>query len=167
MSDFGPLCFHVVDLPPAGVVISGEVPFHALGIEDREDDLTDWGGTMAYKLTIAPIGDGALVRGRLEGAVTRRCDRCLTSGTLSLCVPDVCHHFEHVEGRMLDLTEYLREDILLVFPQGYICRGDCRGLCPQCGCNLNDSVCDCSRRDVADDPWSALDSLEIGEIESG
>ena len=44
----------------------------------------------------------------------------------------------------LDLTPVLRQDFLLSVPMHALCRPDCKGLCPQCGTNLNAGACDCA-----------------------
>ena len=44
----------------------------------------------------------------------------------------------------IDLNELLREQFYLALPMKPLCRDDCRGLCPQCGTNLNTGACDCA-----------------------
>jgi uncharacterized protein len=44
----------------------------------------------------------------------------------------------------IDLNELLREQFYLVLPMKPLCQPDCKGLCPQCGMNLNTGTCDCS-----------------------
>jgi uncharacterized protein len=44
----------------------------------------------------------------------------------------------------LDVTDNIREDILLNYPLKILCKQDCRGLCPICGKNLNDGDCGCA-----------------------
>ncbi len=39
--------------------------------------------------------------------------------------------------------DIIKEDILLSLPSKILCKSDCKGLCPQCGTNLNNSKCDC------------------------
>jgi uncharacterized protein len=158
MSTDSPLVFHIVDLPPEGVDVRGEVPFAVLAIE--ADELVSFPSPLTYELNLAPVQDGVLVRGWLRGSLVRLCDRCLAAGEVQVAVPALCHHFEHVVGAVLDLTEALREDILLSFPQSWLCRADCRGLCPQCGCDLNREVCRCLRAGAAaggEAPWRVLD----------
>lgn len=47
-----------------------------------------------------------------------------------------------VEGKLeLDITDDVRQEILLSYPVRFLCREDCRGLCPQCGTNLNERSC--------------------------
>jgi len=47
------------------------------------------------------------------------------------------------KGDGLFLTDVLAEQVLLSLPMKAICRSDCRGLCPQCGVNLNNEECRC------------------------
>jgi len=43
----------------------------------------------------------------------------------------------------VDLSELLREQFYLALPMKPLCRDDCKGLCAQCGTNLNTGTCDC------------------------
>jgi uncharacterized protein len=47
------------------------------------------------------------------------------------------------EGEGIFLADVLREQVLLALPMKVICRSDCRGLCPNCGANLNHEECRC------------------------
>jgi uncharacterized protein len=47
------------------------------------------------------------------------------------------------EGEGMFLADILAEQVLLALPMKAICRSDCRGLCPQCGVNLNNEECRC------------------------
>ena len=44
----------------------------------------------------------------------------------------------------IDLNELLREQFYLALPMKPLCQEACRGLCPQCGINLNTGTCDCA-----------------------
>lgn len=50
-----------------------------------------------------------------------------------------------VEDMRMDLEAFVLEDIFLALPTRFLCRDDCRGLCPQCGKNLNDGSCGCAK----------------------
>jgi uncharacterized protein len=52
-----------------------------------------------------------------------------------------------VHDGKLDLDELMREDILLELPTKFLCREDCKGICPVCGKNLNDGPCGCGYQD--------------------
>ena len=46
---------------------------------------------------------------------------------------------------VLDITEDIRQEILLTYPIKFLCRETCQGLCPRCGKDLNEGPCSCSR----------------------
>jgi uncharacterized protein len=56
---------------------------------------------------------------------------------------------------MLDLRPSIRENWLLTVPAYVQCREDCKGLCPTCGTNLNESTCNCTVT-KSDSRWDAL-----------
>ncbi len=47
------------------------------------------------------------------------------------------------KGEGLFLADVLKEQVLLSLPMKVICQADCRGLCPNCGANLNHEECRC------------------------
>ncbi len=49
----------------------------------------------------------------------------------------------HYTGGVVDLGEQIIEALALAAPMKPLCREDCKGLCPQCGRNLNDGACGC------------------------
>ncbi len=57
----------------------------------------------------------------------------------------------------LDLSEAIREELILSVPEYVLCREDCRGLCPGCGEDLNVGTCTC--RPAADARWAPLEAL--------
>ncbi len=58
----------------------------------------------------------------------------------------------------LDISQEIRDLIILSVPSKILCRDDCRGLCSQCGTNLNEKKCKCTRETV-DPRWEALQDL--------
>jgi uncharacterized protein len=91
-----------------------------------------------FDLLYRPLGADA---GRKENTV---------SGTES--------EISYYEGEGLLLEDVLREQVLLAVPLKAICRQDCKGLCPQCGANLNVAQCSCAEP-VEDPRWAALKDL--------
>ncbi len=61
----------------------------------------------------------------------------------------------------LDLSEAVREELLLAIPQFVECRDDCKGLCPRCGADLNRGPCRCQPE--TDPRWAALTKLRKGD----
>lgn len=58
-------------------------------------------------------------------------------------------------GYEIDLTDIVVNNFLMNVPGRYLCREDCKGLCTECGCDLNESSCDCSAETI-DPRWAAL-----------
>lgn len=63
------------------------------------------------------------------------------------------------EGDKIDLTELVREQILLNLPEQVFCREDCKGLCDKCGANRNLIDCNCKEKEI-DPRWAALKNLK-------
>ena len=110
-----------------------------------------------------------LVQGSITGEVRHECRRCLEPLTVRLAEDVTMFFREGVEEQEaeaeevyalpdrgdLDLAPAVREQVALAVPQFALCRGDCRGLCPTCGRNLNEGDCGCVVEEV-DDRWAAL-----------
>jgi uncharacterized protein len=58
----------------------------------------------------------------------------------------------------LDLDDVVREQIELALPMARVCSDECRGLCPNCGANLNEGKCSCTAQEP-DPRWAALAQL--------
>lgn len=123
-------------------------------------------------------GDCLLVRAKLEGEAWVQCSRCLTPFKLPLSVSfeeefregsaeeEVPREDEenlavatYYEGDVIDLTDSLRDSILLELPMKPLCRPDCAGLCPTCGANLNEGPCSCEKSHTVDPRLAALQKL--------
>lgn len=116
--------------------------------------------------------DTILVKGTITTYMEYACSRCLAevSGPLKaafqiLCLPPG-HEKEETEefitydpqGTGIDLTGYIREQVILAFPLKPLCREDCAGLCAGCGINLNHEPCRCSAP-PPDPRWEKLKKL--------
>ena len=49
---------------------------------------------------------------------------------------------------VLDITEVVGTSIISTLPIKRVCKDDCKGLCQECGCNLNFNTCSCNKEDV-------------------
>ncbi|MDI7276190.1 MAG: DUF177 domain-containing protein [Anaerolineae bacterium] len=133
-------------------------------------------------LKLTRTASGILVTGRLHTVVTIECRRCVQEFTSPVdfeveeeFVPTVdiqtgaglpTGGLEAAllidERHMLDLSEVVRQYIVLHREQYPLCDEACAGLCPVCGANLNEGPCGC--QDVSGDPrWGALRELLEGE----
>ena len=71
---------------------------------------------------------------------------------------------EPYSGKVIDLSGPLREQILLAIPPSPVCDEACKGLCPQCGKDLNQGDCGCDRTAI-DPRWAALKTMKLQKKE--
>ena len=64
-----------------------------------------------------------------------------------------------LEADKIDITKDVRDYALLAIPMKKLCKEDCKGLCANCGKNLNEGDCNCSK-DVIDPRWLPLQELK-------
>ncbi|MFC1810869.1 DUF177 domain-containing protein [Patescibacteria group bacterium] len=50
-----------------------------------------------------------------------------------------------IENMKVDISDFIRQEIILHFPQIPVCSNSCKGLCPKCGTNLNHKNCNCKK----------------------
>jgi uncharacterized protein len=139
-------------------------------------------------LTEAPQIAGRLTRSgrevRLRGRITARgeveCDRCLKAFDVPVesdfdvtYIPAVDYEdaataaelreedlsVSIFDGEAIDIDDLVREQVLLALPPRMLCTEECKGLCPVCGTNKNQSECACAPVEV-DPRWAALASLK-------
>jgi uncharacterized protein len=80
------------------------------------------------------------------------------AGRDELSVTDAEAEIGYYEGEGILLEDVLREQVLLALPLKITCREDCKGLCPQCGKNLNQDQCSCVTK-LPDPRWSPLEEI--------
>ena len=110
-------------------------------------------GTVENKTGIVTLGYLAMF------TLNTLCDRCLAPVEKQFSM-----NFEHIVVHelagednddfvvcgdyTLNLDELVTADILLELPIRILCSEDCKGLCPKCGTNLNESTCNCNTKEV-------------------
>ncbi len=125
--------------------------------------------TLAGKIQMIRTMDGVLVRGNLHCSLELDCSRCLDPFATPLkfaleeefrsrldIVTGAPLPIEQAEDsatlidehHTLDLTEVVRQDLLLAMPPFPVCRSACAGLCPTCGKNRNYEKCDHADADI-------------------
>ena len=62
--------------------------------------------------------------------------------------------------RVLDISRDVIDSLLLSIPFKNVCRENCKGLCPNCGTDLNVEPCTCTPRND-DSPWDALKKIHL------
>ena len=127
-----------------------------------------------------------LVRAHLCTEVETTCSRCLQPIScpvtfdieeeffpvidiltgVALAAPEDPEAFTIDEGHILDLHEAVRQYALVTLPMKRLCQPGCLGLCPDCGHNLNQGTCSCSKPEH-DPRWTKLEQLLSHENAGG
>lgn len=76
-----------------------------------------------------------------EALQKTKCDRCLEACQCEIQI-EFCEGLDQ-EMIEMSLAEIARQEFILQRPLQYLCSDDCKGLCVQCGTNLNHGSCDC------------------------
>ena len=138
---------------------------------DREDIKNL--GPVRVKGQIENLGGGLFqVTGQIEATADTLCSRCLTATQISLKI-DFLSKFKdmvseskedeedeededilELHGDDVDLYPLILEEIILNWPSQIFCKDDCKGLCPNCGVNLNTTTCKCEINNI--DPRLAV-----------
>ncbi|OGP86768.1 MAG: hypothetical protein A2031_03805 [Deltaproteobacteria bacterium RBG_19FT_COMBO_43_11] len=111
---------------------------------------------------ITKTSNTVFIKGKLSAIIDINCSRCLEDTKLPLLadfaytlIPEKAQTKEDLELKkedleishyhvdFIDLTPIICEQIILQMPIKALCSPECKGLCPQCGTNLNHSSCDC------------------------
>ena len=120
------------------------------------------------------------IQGRYTVEMSAECDRCLGRAKFPLDASfdlfyrpmeniAVEEEVEIDEGEAeigfyenggMELEDILREQVVLALPMQKVCSDGCKGICPVCGKNRNETACDC-RIETADDRWGALRKLQL------
>ncbi|MFW6036022.1 MAG: YceD family protein [Halothermotrichaceae bacterium] len=97
------------------------------------------------KLDIYNTQDSFVLTGNLTGSLIMVCSRCLEKFNydLDIKIDEELLKEDLADVDSIDLTDLFLENILINMPIKPLCDEDCKGLCPQCGQNLNKGECDC------------------------
>jgi uncharacterized protein len=128
------LLINIRQLEKENISLEGELPANDLDLEGV-DELIRVEEPLQYDLEAEKLDDSILVQGTLALNLQCECVRCLKSFVYPLELTGWACHLPlegdekvPVANDSVDLTPYLREDILLEFPRHPLCKSDCSGL---------------------------------------
>jgi len=124
---------------------------------------------VAAKGTYVGSGETVALKADVTAMVVSRCARCLEEVRFPIAAqldaefarqPDPEDPDQYgFEGSTLELTEAIKDALVLELPIRFICSEDCKGLCSQCGTNLNTGSCTCQKGEDDLNPFAALRSI--------
>lgn len=138
-------------------VLTGHLAQELLELDDLEQ--LHPAGDISYNLTCQIFAENELlVRGTIKLPCNCICSRCGCDYEQTFVESMFCETFEVQGLETLDLTESVREGIILALPSYPICKEDCKGICLRCGQDLNAGPCMCDQANE-NSPWDALNGL--------
>ena len=155
-------------LPDTPYLLDGTESADVLELPADADPPLAPAGDITYHLSAVMAGADLIVTGSASVVLATVCARCLDDIRVPIAVKNICLHFEKVRDLEVDLTDDVREELLLAIPSCFYCTQDCKGICPMCGTNLNHASCTCDRDraepepdPAAPSPWDQLDALSF------
>ncbi|MFZ5646474.1 MAG: YceD family protein [Bacillota bacterium] len=120
-------------------------------------------GSLELDITLFNNDGPLIMTGNLRGNIRIACGRCLEYFDMPVeaeisevyyneSMPDIRpeegEEWIPFRGDRIDITPEVIKSLLASIPMRPVCREDCRGLCQNCGVNLNMSACDCAKDDI-------------------
>ncbi len=124
-------------VPPEG--LKDHATYHPSTLDMERDDIhVDQPFTV--DAFIAKAEQELVVRAEIACSLRLTCARCLEEFSSTISADAVwSYHVKPTE--IVDITEDVRQEIILAYPMIPMCRPECKGLCPVCGQNLNTASC--------------------------
>ncbi|MFC1624671.1 DUF177 domain-containing protein [Candidatus Omnitrophota bacterium] len=132
---------HVDEVPAEGLELTEALDPHEM-LLDLEMQGVSFTEAIDIKTKVTKIGVELFMDVAMESPVEYTCARCLTKfQDVFKKKFNVSHEIK--PGDILDVDEDIRQEMILDYPMKVVCKADCKGLCPNCGQNLNVSMCEC------------------------
>lgn len=109
---------------------------------------------------ITKEADRYLVNGNLSTTVKLSCDRCIQEVSYPICAElyrvfssncteeDEDEDIVQITESYIDLSDAIREAVVLHIPMKVLCKENCNGICKVCGQDLNVTPCNCEQLDI-------------------
>ncbi len=149
----------ITDIPDEGLIIDVEEK-----LELEEDRAAS---PVNGSLQVTRADGEVIVTGKVTTELDLQCSRCLRDfrKPLDIAVNVVYHPIEEIaeerhglrddemdmgfyRGEEIDLQELVREQVLLNMQMKPLCDESCKGICPDCGADLNAGACRCGTREI-------------------
>ena len=128
---------HVSQVPQKGV--TERISYDPSSLDMDRDDVSIR-EPFDVEAAIANVGGQLVVRAAIRASLTMTCARCLTEFTVAV-TPKGTFSYTVGPNDVVDITNDVRQEIILAYPIVPHCRPDCKGLCATCGQNLNEKTC--------------------------
>ena len=146
------------DIPEEGLVVVESLDQAFLSIND---ELTQALEKVGVKACVSITEGRLIVLLDVSTGVQLTCSRCLAKTRFVIEKKDLLLTYPIHQEKTIDLTEDIREAIIIDLPIKPLCSPTCKGLCQHCGANLNQAMCLCKKEEEKQSsPFSILDKIE-------
>ena len=176
----------VEELNEAGLFLESEEPLTAFPVlvEVAKSGSCQFVSPVTIRVKVFRVDEMVEVEGQVTVGAIFTCSSCLKEFEQSVSsdfVLTYCRELPQVEiedeeegaelsaedmglilfdGREIDLSENIQEQLVMALPSRPVCDQECKGLCPQCGIDLNLASCDC-RPQVVNLKMAALKDFKV------
>jgi len=129
----------VNEIPASGLALSESLD--AIAWELNREDI-NFSQPIKVKAYATRDKENLFVEIEINSVFIFTCSRCLREFRVPL-EKSVKLFFQLKGNNIIDISNDIREEIILNYPIKVLCSEDCKGLCPICGKDLNEGQCDC------------------------
>ncbi|WP_368487677.1 DUF177 domain-containing protein [Clostridium sp. BJN0013] len=108
---------------------------------------------------LSKVENDFTLKGEIQGILELSCSRCIEKFPYELNITivekltnvykeDEDDEIIFIEDNVIDITQIIQNNIILSLPIKKLCKQNCKGLCQQCGTNLNKFKCQCKSHDI-------------------
>ncbi len=153
------MIINVARIPEQGLKFHEEEPGEILELGDGAEFRA--AGSVNCDLYAQVVDQTLIVRGKLSAPLEAHCARCTQIFSTTVADSGFLRDFPGIQGtEEVDITGDIREALILNLPHFPLCDESCKGLCPQCGKDLNGGPCGC-RKTEEGGSWGALNNLKL------
>ena len=172
------MIFEIRDIPEGGLNLDLLAAKEQFEINQPDCSLSD---NIKLRGRLTKVEQGISFSGELQTILNVACTRCLILFPYNI-ETDIKAHFipldkeakprneieikkadieqEIYEGGKIDLRGSVRDQVLLELPLMHLCREDCKGICSECGSDLNSSQCKCQKEGHIDPRFAVLKEIK-------
>ena len=130
----------VRDIPANGLDIDQSIPKEDIGLTSQEADIRS---LLNVKARLEKVDNFIIADTHIKAEFGYTCARCLEE---LHSTEERSYKFDFevtTDIESIDLGEEIRQEIIMANPARVLCSKNCKGICPQCGANLNKEKCKC------------------------
>ena len=131
----------VNEIPPDGLTVKGELDPRKLNLDTKQ---INFSSPVYVKCFLTKTRDDLFAKCSLTAEIKETCSRCLAEFDMKL-QKELNLHYELKGELSIEFDDNLKDEIITDYPIKILCKQDCKGLCQECGKNLNEGPCGCKK----------------------